>query len=557
MSSTTRAQSEGTRGAPEVFSRSASGLVRDLSLWDAMWFGVLSSGLFFSIVYFFPYPQYVVPGINTTLMLVIATFLAIPITIVYAGLGSAMPRAGGDYLFQSRSISPLVGFAIPLAWAAMLWTVFYPLCALVIINNGLVPILNALSGDLSAGFLADIATWLGTTTGTLIATLTLTGLGWALTVAGVGVYRKFQRWVFVPSVIITFFTFVIVLLTTSTGSWQEHFNSFAANQEAGVTVDKVFQAARDAGWQQTGMNLADTLIWIPIMMGAIPFAVFAAEGMLGEVKGARNFRKMAMTFVIGAFIIGTVVLAFVYFLFERTVSRDFISAASFVSNEGKLDLPVGLDLANLTSLVSGNSLLPIALGIGFMASAFQLMVGIYMNVTRMLVSMGLDRSLPTSLAKVSERTRTPVVAATLYLALTAATSTFFIYNEDWYTPLISTAAISGEGILLFGCLAAVLLPIRNPRIYASSPVAKYRFLGAPLLQLAGVVGLIIQGVSWIIIMTNDKLGVTGAGFGLKFDPRVVVLAPLVLAVLVYFGWRAIESRRGVDSSLAFKEIPPE
>src|SRR3954447_4112484 len=119
MSSTTSAA--GTRSAPQVFSRSASGLVRDLSLWDAMWFGVLSSGLFFSIVYFFPYPQYIVPGINTPLMLVIATFLSIPITIVYAGLGSAMPRAGGDYLFQSRGISPLVGFAIPLGWAAMLW----------------------------------------------------------------------------------------------------------------------------------------------------------------------------------------------------------------------------------------------------------------------------------------------------------------------------------------------------------------------------------------------------------------------------------------------------
>ena len=519
--------------------------------------GVLSSGLFFSIVYFFPYPQYIVPGINTTLMLVIATVLAIPICIVYAGLGSAMPRAGGDYLFQSRSISPLIGFAVPLGWAAMLWTVFYPLCALVIINNGLVPILNSVSDDLSLGFLADIATWLGTRTGTLIATLTLSALGWALTVAGVGVYRKVQRWVFVPSIIITFVTFVIVLLATSTSSWQDHFNSFAANRDAHVTVDSVFQTARDAGWRPTGMNLSDTLIWIPIMMGAIPFAVFAAEGMLGEVKGARNFRKMSLTFVLGAFIIGTVVLAFVYFLFERTVSRDFISAASYVSNTGKLELPTGLDLANLTSLVSGSSLLAIAIGIGFMASAFQLMVGIYMNVTRMLVSMGLDRSLPPSLAKVDPRTRSPILAATLYLLLACATSAFFIYNEDWYTPLISTAAISGEGILLFGCLAAVLLPIRNPRIYASSPVAKYRFLGLPLLQLAGGVGLIIQGVSWVIIMTNDKLGVTGAGFGLKFDPRVVVLAPLVLAVLIYFGWRAIEAGRGVDTGLAFKEIPPE
>jgi amino acid transporter len=556
MSSTTTTGAA-TRGAPQVFSRSASGLVRDLSLWDAMWFGVLSSGLFFSIVYFFPYPQYIVPGINTPLMLVISTFLSIPITIVYAGLGSAMPRAGGDYLFDSRSISPLIGFAIPLGWAALLWTVFYPLCGTVIIDNGMVPILNGLSADLSLGFLADIATWLGTTAGSLITTLVLSVMAWGLTIAGVSVYRKFQRWVFVPAIVITFLTFVIVLLFTSTHSWQDHFNALAANRQAHVTVDKVFATARAAGWHHTGMNLADTLIWIPIMMGAIPFAVFAAEGMLGEVKGARNFRKMALTFVLGAFIIGTVVLALVYFLFERTVGRDFISAAAYVTNTGKLTLPTGMDISTLTSLVSGSSLLAIAIGIGFMASAFQLMVGIYMNVTRMLVSMGLDRSLPSTFARVSERTRTPVFAATLYLLLTAAASAFFISDSSWYTPLISTASISGEGILLFGCLAAVLLPIRNPGIYASSPVAKYRFLGLPLLQVAGLVGLIIQGVSWVIIMTNDKLGVTGAGFGLKFDPRVVVLAPLVIGVLVFYGWRSVERRRGVDPSLAFKEIPPE
>lgn len=557
MSTTSTAGTAATRAAPQVFSRSASGLVRDLSLWDAMWFGVLSSGLFFSIVYFFPYPQYIVPGINTPLMLVIATVLSIPIAIVYAGLGSAMPRAGGDYLFQSRSIAPLVGFAIPLGWAAMLWTVFYPLCSLVIINNGLVPILNGLSGDLSAGFLGDIATWMGKTSGTLIMTIALSVLGWGLTIAGVGIYRKVQRWVFVPSIIITFLTFVVVLLATSTSSWQDHFNALAANQQAGVTVDKVFSVARANGWHPTGRTLGDTLIWIPIMMGAIPFAVFAAEGMLGEVKGARNFRKMAMTFVIGTVIIGIVVLAFVYFLFERTVTRDFIAAASFDQNTGKLTLPTGLDLANMTSVVRSGSLLPILLGIGFIASAFQLMVGIYMNVTRMLVSMGLDRSLPSSIARVNPRTRSPVFAATLYLALTIATSWFFIKNSDWYTPLISTASISGEGILLFGCLAAVLLPIRNPQIYASSPVARYRVLGMPLLQFAGGLGLIIQGVSWVIIMTNDKLGVTGAGFGLKFDPRVVVLAPLALAVIIYFGWRAVEARRGVDAGLAFKEIPPE
>ena len=379
-----------------------------------------------------------------------------------------------------------------------------------------------------------------------------------MTIAGVSTYRKIQRWIFVPAIIITFVTFVVVLLVTSHSSWQEHFNALPANKEAGVTVDKVFSTASAAGWKHTGMNLGDTLIWIPIMMGAIPFAVFAAEGMLGEVKGARNFRKMALTFVLGAFIIGTVVLAFIYFLFERTVSRDFISAASYATNTGKLTLPTGLDLSNMTSLVSGSSLLAIAIGIGFIASAFQLMVGIYMDVTRMLVSMGLDRSLPSTIAKVSERTRTPVFAATLYLVLTAVTSAFFISNSDWYTPLISTASrSSGEGILLFGCLAAgccrsATPGSTRPRPWPSTACSACRCCSSPARSGS-------SSRAWLPGDHHDQRQARRDRCGVRTEVRsaVVVLAPLVLAVIIYFGWRAVEARRGVDASLAFKEIPPE
>jgi amino acid transporter len=185
------------------------------------------------------------------------------------------------------------------------------------------------------------------------------------------------------------------------------------------------------------------------------------------------------------------------------------------------------------------------------------MTGIFMNVSRMLVSMGLDRSLPTKFASVSERTHTPVFAATLYLVLIAITSSFFILNEDWFTPLTYAAAISGLGILLFGCIAAFLLPWRNPTVYQASPVAKYKVLGLPLLQVAGFIGLLIQGVSWVVIMTNDKLGITGAGLGLKFDPRLVVIVPLLVAIVLYIVWQRVEKSRGVDPSLAFKQIPPE
>ena len=54
-----------------VFARQSSGLVRELSLADAAWYGVFSTGGLFAFVFLFPYPQFASPGISIPLMLVL------------------------------------------------------------------------------------------------------------------------------------------------------------------------------------------------------------------------------------------------------------------------------------------------------------------------------------------------------------------------------------------------------------------------------------------------------------------------------------------------------
>ena len=118
----------GSAGQPRVqlFSRASSGLIRELSFSDTVWYGVFSGGALFGFVYLFPTPQYVSQGISIPLMLVFTLLYGVVIYFVYAALGSAMPRAGGDYLYETRSLHPLVGFTVPWACQLLFWLTFPP-----------------------------------------------------------------------------------------------------------------------------------------------------------------------------------------------------------------------------------------------------------------------------------------------------------------------------------------------------------------------------------------------------------------------------------------------
>ena len=86
--------------------------------------GSLATGGLFGYVFLFPTPQFVSPGISIPLMLVATLLLGVVVYFVYAALGSAMPRAGGDYLYESRTLHPLVGFTVPWACQLLFWLAF-------------------------------------------------------------------------------------------------------------------------------------------------------------------------------------------------------------------------------------------------------------------------------------------------------------------------------------------------------------------------------------------------------------------------------------------------
>ena len=108
--------------APTLFLRKATGLVKGWSKFDAFLYSFMSVnfvtlGLFFafSVLAFVPAGQ-ILPALLISGVFV--TFLV----VTYAGLISVMPRAGGDYVWQSRVLGGGIAFLLAVTgWWFILW----------------------------------------------------------------------------------------------------------------------------------------------------------------------------------------------------------------------------------------------------------------------------------------------------------------------------------------------------------------------------------------------------------------------------------------------------
>src|SRR5215207_6706253 len=97
--------------SPALFLRNATGLVKGWSGFDAfaysfMAVNLVTLGMFYSLAVF----AYV-PGASPVLSIVLAAIAVTFLAVAYAGLVAVMPRAGGDYVWQSRILDGIPGIA--------------------------------------------------------------------------------------------------------------------------------------------------------------------------------------------------------------------------------------------------------------------------------------------------------------------------------------------------------------------------------------------------------------------------------------------------------------
>jgi amino acid transporter len=522
-----------TPETPGLFTRKTTGLVREVGGRDALLLNLfwinLPLGFFIMVVA----PAFF-PGINVPVgILVTAAVLTVPI-LMYAWLASAMPRAGGEYVYISRIINPAVGFVAGLA-ITLTYVMITSMYAAWIAIVAMSPVFAALGTVLDNSSLTSFSE-------------TLTKEGWQFVVGVIAIAAcavlNLYGWRVVLKVmraiaillLVTFAIMAILMATTTTDEFAQSFSAYGS-------YSGVIAAAQDQGFG------GSTSLWefLPLGFTLLGIAQFAAYTG-GEIKAPA--RNMAISMVGGLWVAG-LTLAGMAALANHAFGADFLGSMTFI--DGTKDYPASLPAPFLflyIVMLTDNVPLLILISLGWLTAIFAGMYVLFTVCTRNFLAFSLDQVLPGSLGEVSPKFHTPVRITGLIAILAVAILAVFVWGPVELFNIQFSGTLLYAIVFFIASLAAFLFAYRARALFNASPFHK-RVGGIPVIALLGLVAMIEYGYFAYKLYTDDAIGA-------NIDSGLIAVAILLtIGIPVYVISYFVQRRRGVDITLASRELPPE
>jgi amino acid transporter len=235
--------------SPGVFLRQSSGVVRAMSPRDGMYFGYLSAAGLYGVTLFFFLGPGEFPGGSILVALLLNLVIGIGIFGAYAMLGSAMPRSGADYVYQSRLLHPALGFTATFAGLAF-WQFFFAfLAASTIVSGGLVPLFSGIGAITGAHGWISAANWLAGTHVSLAFTIVFLLISGVIMVRGMRLYLGIQKYFMIAFTALAVLLIAIGWLAVSHSTFISHFNKFE-HAVGGLSSTQVVAKAASLGYHQ-------------------------------------------------------------------------------------------------------------------------------------------------------------------------------------------------------------------------------------------------------------------------------------------------------------------
>jgi amino acid transporter len=452
-----------------------------------------------------------VPGIGAW-VLPAFFFAAVPAFfagLAYAILASAMPRAGGSYVYATRALNPYLGFIAS-------FSQWFALCvATGVVSYVLVPFLH----DIAIAAQAQRAAAL-LDTGTARLCIPL-GVLWLFTLVNVLGIKSYER-ILVPLLGLTFILGGVVIVA---GFLFTHADFAAA------VLAKEHRAVPAAPAAPLTLRVFFTAATV-LFSGFIGFDAIAQAG--GEARNPNRTLPIAIGLAI------LIATAF-YMLFAaavlHTVPLGYIieqSAVRTVNAPGLLGYV----------LPSGWTVVIVAGGAVALAKDTPAML---LSVSRLMFAWAEDGIFPRVVARLHPTYRTPHVAiiasasvATLSIVGCHLAGDFFLGVDILVTAMLANYALM--------CVSVLTLPRRNPGIARDVRVLPNRTAQI----VVSATGLVVLGAFFAVHTWKDLTSPAAAWYFRSTPMWVLVMG---LGTLVYLREVAALRRRGADVDAIFATLP--
>jgi APA family basic amino acid/polyamine antiporter len=539
---------------PQLFLRNATGLVKGWSRFDAFVYSYMSVnfvtlGLYFSLSVL----PFVATGQVIPALIISAIFVSF-LVFSYAGLISVMPRAGGDYVWQSRLLPPGIGFVLAVTgWWFILWY-WTPIYANIISIEVLQPIAAVLKSPAAI-------TWLASDTGVFVVCVAVTILAGAMVALGMKGYAQIQKMCFYIGGLGLLIMFVIMIFT-SHGHFITAFNSAAHHlfgKQGNVYAQTLTVAAKGNSYiapAHLGVSpfFGQSLLLIPILCFWILYPNWGAT-LYGEVRGAGDFRGVLRGMMAGLWVTFAIAIVFLL-LVEKTFGWQFFNAANMnywgavYGSKAAPTIPVWSFPPLLVSFLIPTAALR-AIFLLVFATWFIGWAGtLFLSSTRVVFAAAFDRILPEKTSYVSERRHVPVWGLILMLVPSLVVSALYAYTSEFKTFVLDAVLV--PAVSFFGTLiASMILPWRKRELFESSVVGRYRIAGVPVIAVT-------SGLAAIFIGWNIYQWLTNSTYGVNNRTSLIFMGAMyALAIVIYVIAKLVRRRQGINLKLVYGEIPAE
>ena len=489
-----------------------TGLTREMGTLGLTATGICS--MLGASIYVMPFMiQRNVPGIGPYVLpaFLLAAIPAILAAFAYSILASAMPRAGGSYIYASRGLNPYLGFVAS-------FSQWFGLSIVIgVVSYVIVP------------FIRDIAFALDwQETAALLETgwvrVSLAGLLlWTFVIVNIQGTRLYER-IVIPLMFLMFFLGAIVIIAGFFFT-QEDFAAGLLAKEGRVHIPEV-----------NGTFNIKTLI----TAAAVLFASFIGFDSIAQAGGeARNpSRSLPLAIALTMIVVGSF-----YMLFTAAVYHAV--PWTFVAQEA-----ISKDITAPGML---NYILPSGLTIVIVAGAAIALINdlpaMLLAVSRLMFAWAEDGIFPKNVAYVHPRFHTPHIAILMSGGMASIGILGSHFAGDFFLGIDIMVTSMMVNFLLM-CITLVMISRINPTLTREIKIIRNR----SIQKVLGWAGIFILSSFLIIHIWKDLSSDVEAWY---YHSTTIWLIVMTIASIIFFKEFAILKKKGIDTDQLFNNLPPE